>query len=340
MSITDEYIETIKKNIRVIFKDDIFDIEINISVPRKWLFVFIRSRIWKTADDTCVILRVNMIDKIIRIDSLDRCDVGDEGKGTAMLSKLNDLALSLPEYNYIKLRDISTINLCDTVTVSLPHLKILTKGMSWYNSHGYFSTHKDEELRHNNSFIRSQISETPNLRDILKVGDSESVFPNVNTGETVQDYVSRLLEKIPVNQNFIEFKKKIEHGGIVCSYDFIKDCNYLISNKSTQELNALYQRYKSTRLIGTWSSDAGTQSKQEQTLVTRPITAQQASARGAQLQAVKSSISNRPRSNLYASLGILPPLYKRSITKTLTGAGRRTRKIRKTIKKLRRRGKK
>lgn len=337
MSITDEYIETIKTNIRVIFMDDIFDIEFQISSPRKWLFVFIRSRIWKTLDDTCLILRVNMIDKIIRIDSLDRCDVGDEGKGTAMLSKVNDLALSLPEYNSIKLIDVSHINLCDTVTVSLPHLKILTKGMSWYNSHGYFSTHKDEELRRNNSFIRSQISETPNLRDILKVGDSESVFPNVNTGETVQDYVSRLLEKIPVNQNFIEFKKKIEHGGIVCSYDFIKDCNYLISNKSTQELNALYQRYKSTRLIGTWYSDAATQSKQEQTLVTRPITAQQASARGAQLQAVKASISNQPRSKLYASLGILPPLYKRSITKTLTGAGRRTRKIR---KKPRRRGKK
>jgi hypothetical protein len=275
-----------------------------------------------------------MIDKIIRIDSLDRCDVGDEGKGTAMLSKLNDLALSLPEYNYIKLRDISTINLCDTVTVSLPHLKILTKGMSWYNSHGYFSTNKDEELRHNNSFIRSQISETPNLRDILKVGDSESVFPNVNTGETVQDYVSRLLEKIPVK---LTHSKKNEHGGIICSYDFIRNCNYLISNKSTQELNALYQRYKSTSVIGTWSSDAATQSKQEQTLVALARGAQQASARGAQLQAVKASISNQPRSKLYASLGILPPLYKRSFTKTFTSAGQRTRKIK---KKQRRRGKK
>ena len=103
MSITDEYIETIKTNIRAIFKDNIFDIEFQISAPRKWLFVFIRSRIWKTLDDTCLILRVNMIDKNIRIDSLDRCDVGDEGKGTAMLSKVNDLALSLPEYNSIKL---------------------------------------------------------------------------------------------------------------------------------------------------------------------------------------------------------------------------------------------
>ena len=334
MSITDEYIETIKTNIRAIFKDNIFDIEIQISAPRKWLFVFIRSKKYETLDDTCLILRVNMIDKNIRIDSLDRCDVGDEGKGTAMLSKVNDLALSLPEYNSIKLIDASDINLCDTVTVSLPHLKILTKGMSWYNSHGYFSTHKDEELRHNNSFIRSQISETPNLRDILKVGDSESVFPNVNTGETVQDYVSRLLEKIPVK---LTNAKKTEHGGIICSYDFIRNSNYLISNKSTQELNALYQRYKSTSVIGTWYSDAATQSKQEQTLVTRPITAQQASARGAQLQAVKASISNQPRSKLYASLGILPPLYKRSITKTFTSAGRRTRKIR---KKPRRRGKK
>lgn len=142
--------------------------------------------------------------KLIVIDSLDRCGVvGDERTGTVLLQKVNELALSLPEYKYIKLTDASTVErktaaldidialeLCDiSVTVSLAHLKILTKGLSWYNSHGYFSENHESDHAHNSLFIASKISDT-------KVGSEPGFPPPVNSDETVQGYVSRLMESI------------------------------------------------------------------------------------------------------------------------------------------------
>ena len=185
-------IELIETNIRKIFDESIFEIEF-MRTPIV-LNVIISNK--KDNDNSCLILRVNIRDKIIRIDSLDRCYVGNEGKGNAMLRKVNELSLSLPEYNSIKLIDGSHITLCDSIIVKLAHLKILTKGMSWYNSHGYFSEKHDAEVRHNNSFITSKIHKIPALREILKVDDSESVFPKVKPSDTVQVYVSRILKSI------------------------------------------------------------------------------------------------------------------------------------------------
>jgi hypothetical protein len=149
-------------------------------------------------ETTCIVFRVYMDpenifipgSKLIVIDSLGRCGVvGDERTGTVLLQKVNELALSLPEYKYIKLTDASTVELCDSVTVSLAHLKILTKGLSWYNSHGYFSENHESDHAHNSLFIASKISDT-------KVGSEPGFPPPVDSDETVQGYVSRLMESI------------------------------------------------------------------------------------------------------------------------------------------------
>ena len=189
--------EIIETNIRRIFDESIFKIEfMRTSIG---LNVIISNK--KDNDNSCLILRVNS-NKIIRLDTLDRCDVGNEGKGNALIRKVNELALSLPEYNSIKLIDTSHITLCDTITVKLSHLKILTKGMSWYNSHGYYSENNAAEVKHNNSFITSKIHKIPVLRDILKVDDSESSYPKVKPTDTVQVYVSRMLKSIESASSF------------------------------------------------------------------------------------------------------------------------------------------
>ena len=185
-------LELIETNIHKIFDGSIFYIEI-IKTSTMW-DVIISSK--KDKDVSCLMLKINIRDKLLRIINLDRCDVGDEGKGTAMMRKINDLALSLPEYNSIKLTDVSYITLCDTITVKLAHLKILTKGMSWYNSHGYFSEKHEAEVIHNNSFITSKIHKMPALRDILQVDDGESSFPKVKPTDSIQVYVSRMLKSI------------------------------------------------------------------------------------------------------------------------------------------------
>jgi len=182
--------EIIETNIRRIFDESIFHIEF-IKTSTMW-DVIISSK--KDTTVSCLMLKVNIRDKLFRIISLDRCDVGDEGKGNAMMRKVNELALSLPEYKSIKLNDVSYITLCDTITVKLAHLKILTKGMSWYNTHGYLSENHADEMRHNNTLITSKIHNIPALRDILKIDDE--VFPKVKPTDTIQVYVSRMLKSI------------------------------------------------------------------------------------------------------------------------------------------------
>ena len=51
--------------------------------------------------------------------------------------------------------------------------------------------------------------------------------------------------------------------------EFVEQCDYLNSDKTFEELNALYKRYQSTGVVGTWSSNAAIQSKQEQIMEAR-----------------------------------------------------------------------
>ena len=51
--------------------------------------------------------------------------------------------------------------------------------------------------------------------------------------------------------------------------EFVEKCDYLTSDKTFEELNALYKRYQSTGVVGTWSSNAAIQSKQEQIMEAR-----------------------------------------------------------------------
>jgi hypothetical protein len=65
--------------------------------------------------------------------------------------------------------------------------------------------------------------------------------------------------------------------------DFIERCDYLKSKETHEQLNALYQRYKTTSVIGTWSSDAATQSKQEKFMETRSATVKETALRASML---------------------------------------------------------
>jgi hypothetical protein len=55
-----------------------------------------------------------------------------------------------------------------------------------------------------------------------------------------------------------DFKLNMSHNvrGLTCSPTFIEKSDYLVSNKTFEELNALYQDYKSTNVVNTWSDRA------------------------------------------------------------------------------------
>ena len=65
--------------------------------------------------------------------------------------------------------------------------------------------------------------------------------------------------------------------------NFIEQCDYLKSTQTQEELNALYQRFKSTSVVSTWSSDAATQLKREELMKTRKETVENAALRGSKL---------------------------------------------------------
>ena len=115
-TVTEEEVKATKTAVNNIFSSD-FQVESEMPTPQS---NFLFSTISKDGT-TCLLLRVYMDpdngfipgNKLIAIDSLDRCRVGDEMTGTVLLQKVNELALSLPEYNYIRLTDVSTVKLCD-----------------------------------------------------------------------------------------------------------------------------------------------------------------------------------------------------------------------------------
>jgi hypothetical protein len=80
----------------------------------------------------------------------------------------------------------------------------------------------------------------------------------------------------------IDFKLNMSRDvrGLTCSPTFIAKSDYLVSNKTFEELNALYQRYKSTNVVNTWSSDIAEQLKQEQLMTARATTIQEAALQG------------------------------------------------------------
>lgn len=85
----------------------------------------------------------------IFIQNLDKCGIT---RGTELLQLFDKLAEEMPNIKHIDLEDESIIEICDEL-LYLYLIKILTKGQSWYNSHGYFSENHESDKRHNERFI-------------------------------------------------------------------------------------------------------------------------------------------------------------------------------------------
>jgi hypothetical protein len=77
------------------------------------------------------------------------------GKGHELLNLIDAFAKLLPSsITRVELVDLSYLEPCD-IEVNMPIFKILTKGMSWYNEHGYVSPTHEAEREHNLKLINS-----------------------------------------------------------------------------------------------------------------------------------------------------------------------------------------
>lgn len=143
----------------------------------------------KTEDpDICVKFTIRVPQGIIQLNSVLKCsDTGDDGTGTALLSKVETFARQIG-ITHITLDDESKIYICGN-QIDLAHFKILTTGMSWYNKLGYFSRSHESDMRANSAFIASPIA-------AHLTQDITNTFPPASPDETVQSYVTRIFTSI------------------------------------------------------------------------------------------------------------------------------------------------
>jgi hypothetical protein len=143
---------------------------------------------------------------VLFVSKIQKCG-GDERSGNALVKLIDGLAESIPEVKYIVLEDGSSITICrDThwgnIDVRLAHLKILTNGLSWYNSLGYKSLTHDDDVLYNagiiNSHMNKLLPEIYEKDDLKKFNEkAEMFFPELSTDMTIKDYITGMLKTLP-----------------------------------------------------------------------------------------------------------------------------------------------
>ena len=160
------------------------------------------------------------------------------------------------------------------------------------------------------AFFSQKISHSSDLNDKIKLSIKKFLFDDLSAENSlffippIHPYV-QLYSKgelfhpgTKIGSDYIELKKKLRDTTPPARYStpdfvkglykckpyeekFIEGCDYLKSTETQEQLNALYQRYKSTKVAGTWSSDAATQSKQERFMEARAETVKAAAVKAA-----------------------------------------------------------
>jgi hypothetical protein len=176
---------SIPEKLQLLFPPKIFSVGIN-GEGTGIVSVIITNKTEK--DVICVNFTIRVPQGIIQLNSVLKCSVtGDDGTGTALLSKVETFAKQLG-ITHITLDDESNINICGN-EIDLAHFKILTTGMSWYNKLGYFSRSHEYDMKANSAFIASLIA-------TYLTQDMRNTFPPASPDETVQSYVTRIFTSI------------------------------------------------------------------------------------------------------------------------------------------------
>ena len=109
----------------------------------------------KTKDDDLDCFTIILHPDKIYIAVLEKCGI----KGGDSLKMIDKLSKIIPNIKYIELTDGSLLPLCDDIFVNLAILKILTNGISWYNSYGYVSEDYTNEIEYNKKIINMNYHE-------------------------------------------------------------------------------------------------------------------------------------------------------------------------------------
>jgi hypothetical protein len=186
----------LNKRISEFFKSEHYVINQNHNIPNIY-------DIFTKKNEGCLSLRFE--NNNIYVYYLGKCGIYN---GKYLLKKLEDLAMSMPNIQYIELKDESTIYI-NEYGINLAFLKILTKGQSWYNSLGYFSSNYENEKSYNQRLCNIPLIDILNLcKD--KLIDNIAETYNNTTLKNYTDIISK--EKKNIEERIKTLKSKLnEH---------------------------------------------------------------------------------------------------------------------------------
>lgn len=129
----------------------------------------------------------------IYIHNLNKCLTNS---GTANLQLLENYARA-SGIKKIELMDASHLDICDSVSVSLAFITILTEGQSWYNKLGYKSESFDAEYANNTAFIQQPF--------VATLDSLDSTFPIHNLGMPIDNTMT-------IQEFFTNIKKYLKNN--------------------------------------------------------------------------------------------------------------------------------
>jgi hypothetical protein len=161
-------------------------------------------------NDDCLRLKFIIQSNILFVSYLNKCG---NHTGTQLLNLVETLAKSLPEIYKIGLVDESEIEIGHGIEISLSTFKIITKGISWYNSLGYWSTNKEEEIAHNMKLIKTPFIEVfntiPNSKSSTKLlSNIKRLFNDINQNLNLDEYITTLYLNSTTDNSDIGYEKK------------------------------------------------------------------------------------------------------------------------------------
>lgn len=146
----------------------------------------------------CVTFAIN--DTSIYVELLDRCN---NNSGTNLLKLVEQFSKTIPKIEYIELVDKSKITTSCGFSVDLAVLKILTTGMSWYNSLGYISDDYENELRANSIIMRTNFKDAVNHAIEIKITNFKLMNTQPNIKRIVERYKA-ILSRLTSPPNYAE----------------------------------------------------------------------------------------------------------------------------------------
>lgn len=253
-----------------VFNQDLF----NIKIDKEGNFNI-------SSKDGQLCLKIGFYDKEIIIYKLEKCNTN----GTLLLNLVEKFAEKFAE-KFPKFRFLSLIDDSKIITkciddddyplmIDLAPLKILTKGMSWYNSLGFLSTNYDEEVQQNEKILQMPFKDTMLMASNIKyiktdskmiLDDAHQLFPDIDIQMETGKYVNKILESINFRfdnsdelscEKFKFIKNLLAIMSHILDYDYQlykrignpKTGGYYREKKSKSKKNIKIRKYKKSRKV-------------------------------------------------------------------------------------------